>query len=487
MTDRPPSSARRRPHSAWGKVVLTLVIVAIAVGSGALALLVTPMQSVSAAGQTVQVGTASPSWDLSGPGELDLFGQQIPTSIDFVGPVRPRLELTHITLTEQLGQFVKDGLDTAGQRLTDALVSGWKRYFVWQVVITAAIAVVLFGALAGWLRWSLKATALLLVLGLLLTQAFNLGAIMVTAYTAPERMRTVNSLQQFVGGVPPPAVTQDATGSRDSIKRVVVVGDSTAAGEGNRLVAHPSIEDKLCNRSRDAFAPDLAASNGWKVTNVACSGATIRNGLLGPQEVAGRSIKPQLKNPAVAKADLVVVSIGANDVHWNVLLAMCALTLDCSNSAQQAFLQQQLAGFSRDLLQLFSQLQLLPNHPTVVVNQYYNPFPGSVDCLKSHGLTEAKKRSLEHQLTALNTVLAKGATAAGFRTATPNFVDHGVCAPQPYVQGLNAKAPFHPTASGQLAIALAIENALHLRGTPDQAPTSDPGPSSREPTTSERP
>jgi hypothetical protein len=72
-----------------GALAVAVTIIAIA-----LALVVTPMQRVSAAGQTVQVGATGPSWDLSGPGELDLFGQRIPTTVQFAGPVRPRLQLT---------------------------------------------------------------------------------------------------------------------------------------------------------------------------------------------------------------------------------------------------------------------------------------------------------------------------------------------------------------------------------------------------------
>jgi len=458
-----------------------VTVVLVALGSGALALVVTPMQTVTAAGQTVQVGVASPSWDLSGPGQLELFGQSIPTRIDFVGPVRPRLVLTRISLTDQLSQFATSDLGAAGERLEQSLVSGWKHYFAWQVVITALIAIVAFGAMAGWLRRTPKAAAALMAVGLVLAEAFNLGAIMLTAYTAPARLSAVGSLEDLVGGVPPPSLPPaKTTPTSQTIQRVVVVGDSVASGKGIRLVAHPSADDKICNRSRNAFAADLATSNGWKVTNLACSGATIRSGLLGPQEVAGRTLSPQLESPAVAKADLIVINIGADDVHWNVLLGLCAVTQDCANAAQRAFLQQQLSGFSRDLLQLFSQLQLLKNHPIVVVNQYYDPFPGDIDCLRSHGLTDSKRNALENDLGALNAILAKGAKAAGFRAASPNFDQHGLCSAQPYVQGLGAQAPFHPTASGQLTIALAVEDALHLHSS--STPTTSTSVPSSPPT-----
>lgn len=99
------------------------------------------MQSVPAAGQTVQVGATAPSFSLAGPGELDLFGQQIPTTTRFAGPVRPRVRLTQITLNQQLTDFTHSASGTsAAQSLETALVDGWRWYFVWQLVIVGGLA-----------------------------------------------------------------------------------------------------------------------------------------------------------------------------------------------------------------------------------------------------------------------------------------------------------------------------------------------------------
>lgn len=244
---------------------------------------------------------------------------------------------------------------------------------------------------------------------------------------------------------------------------MAVVGDSTAAGLGNRLVPHPSAADIACARSRAAFAVDLATANGWQVDNLACSGATIPTGLLGSQLAGGETLPAQLGTPTVAQADLVVVSIGANDVDWSLMLQLCAASHDCADTAMQAFFQQQLALFSQDLLHLVSGLQLLPHHPVVIINQYYDPFSGDTGCLAQTGMTATKKSTLQADLAALNDVLAKAATAAGFRTARPDFTGHGLCSDEPYVQGLHDPAPFHPTPSGELAIALADEHALRTQ------------------------
>ena len=90
------------PHRPHRQIAYAAGCLAVAAVSITVALLVTPMQPVSLAGQNLRVGAAAPSFSLSGPGELDLFGQRLPTKIAFAGPVRPRLELTQLTLGAQL-------------------------------------------------------------------------------------------------------------------------------------------------------------------------------------------------------------------------------------------------------------------------------------------------------------------------------------------------------------------------------------------------
>ncbi|MDL9978329.1 GDSL-type esterase/lipase family protein [Microbacterium sp. ASV49] len=459
---RPSDGDRLRPAPTRRRILVdALVIVLVAAASITLSLWLTPMQEVSTAGQTVAVGVTEPTWSLSGPGQLDLFGQSLPTTIQFDGPIRPRLTLSRITLSEQLTQFAA-GKDAAAT-LEDALIGGWERFFIWQAVIVALTALLLAGAAAGWLRRGWRGTGILLAGSLVLALGVDLGGVMVTAYSAPAKLARIGSLQDLVGGAPAPVLRPVPTNPADVVQRVVVVGDSTAAGLGNQPLPKGTEEDKACGRSRDAFAVDLALVNGWTVTNLACSGATIREGLLDSQSVGDRTIPAQLKDPEVAKAQVVIVSIGANDVQWTSMLELCAISASCSDNAEQAFFQQQLATFSSDYLQLLDQLQLLPSHPAVVINLYYDPVPGSVDCLKQQHITPDKQASLQADLAALNMILGRGAKAADFAVAAPDFTGHGVCTSFPYVQGVNGAAPFHPTSSGQLAIALAVEHALRLR------------------------
>ncbi len=67
-------------------------------------------------------------------------------------------------------------------------------------------------------------------------------------------------------------------------------------------------------------------------------------------------------------------------------------------------------------------------------------------------------------------MLAKGAAEFRFSSPQPDFTGHELCTSQPYVQGLSAPAPFHPTVLGQLAIALADQAALDQPGSVFQQP-----------------
>jgi lysophospholipase L1-like esterase len=456
-------------------VIYLAVGVLVTAASIAVALLVTPLQQVTVAGEQIGVGAAAPSLSLSGPGEVDLFGQRMPTTLQFTGPVRPRLTLTRITLNQQLASMFSPGHgDTPGpEAIGQSLASGWTRYFAWEAVVVAVGALLLTGAVAGWARFPLRRTLVLLGAGLLLAEAANAGGIMVTAFSAPGQLRQVGSLTGLVGQARLPAV-QTAAGAPRTDVQAVVMGDSTAAGLGNPPVADPTKLDTACHRSVDAYAADLAAVNSWNVLNLACSGATIQAGVLGPQHMGRATAPPQLAQARKAThASVVIVSIGANDLGWSGLVRLCAAAGSCDNRASTAYFQQRLATFTSQYYQLLQQLATLPSRPRVLINLYYNPFDPPSQCRDSQGLDAAKETALTGLLNALNSVLSDGAKAASVLPVQPDFTGHALCDPGPYVQGVKGRAPLHPTAAGQLAIALADEQALQQAET---TPGGSPGP-----------
>ncbi len=459
--NRPGRAASAVLARAGRWLAVLAVLVTVAAGSITAALELTPMQTVSIAGQVIQVGSTFPGLSLSGPGEVNLFGQQLATNMRFVGPVRPRLQLAQITINSELTNFVEGSKVTGAERLVGTrLASGWMHYFGWESLIAGTGALILTGAVAGWRRLSHRNTLKLLAAGLVVTEALNAGAVLITAYHARDALRRVTSLNQLVGSEPPIPHLKHKDRPLPNIQ-AVVLGDSTAAGLGLSPFSHPTRQQRACGRSSDAYAQDLASVNSWRVLNLACSGATITHGLLGAQHRGRMVLPPQVATAERARnASIVIVSIGANDMNWSQMLGYCAVVANCNDRATAAYFQQKLAAFSKVYLELLSRLAELPAHPHVIINRYYNPFSSEPECLHNLGYTPAKLTVIESRLNALNTVLAKGAAQFGFSSPQPDFSGHQLCAAQPYVQGLASPAPFHPTVLGQLAIALADQAVL---------------------------
>jgi lysophospholipase L1-like esterase len=465
----------------WIRRILTAVstgavVLTVAALSVWLSVQVTPLQSVTAVGQSIAVGAASPSLSLSGPGELDLFGEVIPTRPQFDGPIRPRLQLTHIALNAQANSITKPNQQqTVESSLSRALAAGWTRYLVWETLVAAGFAALLAIAVAGVRRSSRAAMLKMIAAAVAGVCVLNAVGVYLLASSTPKVLRQVRSIADLVGEDP----TAPPSPSGPAIKGIqaVVLGDSTAAAIGNPLVDHPDALDKACGRSRDSFAADLSAVNGWKVLNLACAGATIRNGLLGPQQLGAAKAPTQFSlAEQAAPASVVIVSIGANDIHWSAITELCAAADACDDKASSAYFQQQIAGFATDYYELLGDLTALPQHPTVLVNEYYNPFGENLDCLAAQGITTAKAKVLRSRLDDLNTVLRQGAQTFDFTDVPQHFDGHQLCSDQSFVQGPDANAPLHPTAAGDLAIALADEQALTRAAQATPSPSTGASP-----------
>ncbi|MEU0340474.1 SGNH/GDSL hydrolase family protein [Streptomyces bobili] len=426
-----------------------------------LAVRITPLQPVSAAGQTVRVGAAPLERSLSGPGQLDLFGQTIPTNPHFDGPIRPRLELTRIKEDAEVARLLRSG---DHERLTldvgRKLASGWVRYGAWETAVAAGLALLPLAAWTGLRRMPPRRTILIVAGGLALVTAVNAAGFYLLASNTPQALRDVRSLQDLVGDSPLAPVPR-AEGPPLGDVRAVALGDSTAAGSGNGPLPAPSDLDRACQRSADSYPQALARANDWNVLNLACSGATVRDGVLGVQILGEQVAPPQIAQAQRAtEASVVMVSVGANDVRWSDLVQLCAISPSCDDRFSTAFFQDRLARFALDYRRLLRILATLPQHPAVVVNEYYDPFGPDVSCLREEGFTRQKAEVLRSRLAALNAVLRQGAETAGFTAVKPDFEGHRLCSAQPYVQGPADRAPLHPTAAGALAIALADQQAL---------------------------
>ena len=453
----------------------------VTAGSIWLALQVAPLQTVSAAGQTAQVGAAVPDFSLSGPGQLDLFGQVVPTKPEFTGPIRPLLKLTHITIDDEVARLLRsDSPRTLELNLSQQLAQGWTRYFEWETLIAAGFAVVALAAVAGVGRQPYRKMAKTVVAGLVVVIAVNVGGVLLTASSTPGVLRSVKTLDDLVGADPLTAPQQAATRPLPGVQ-AVVIGDSIAAGLGNSHPPGATPLDRACGRSSESYAADLAMANTWNVLNLACSGATVQNGLLGAQVLGnGQVAPPQLAEAERAThAKVIIVSVGADDVQWSIMTRLCVASTICNDKVSNAFFAKQIGDFTRSYYELLGDLAGLPGSPAVLINQYYSPFGSDLGCLARYGITAAKEKVLAARLNQLNTVLAHGAQTFGFGITSPEFTGHELCAADPWVQGPDDPAPLHPNAAGELAIALADQQALPkvqgLVPSPSPTPTLSAG------------
>ena len=436
---------------------------------------------MSAAGQTAQVGAAWSDFSLSGPGELDLFGQVMATRPRFAGPIRPLLKLTHITIDPRVAQLLRSDSPRALElNLSQQLAQGWTRYFEWETLIAAGFAVIALIAVAGLRRQSHQAMAKTVVAGLAVVTVVNVGGVLLTASSTPRVLRSVKTLEDLVGADAVTAAPQAGARPLPGVQ-AVVLGDSTAAAMGNPVAPDASALDKACGRSDESYAADLATVNNWNVLNLACSGATVPNGLLGVQVLGDGQVAPSqlVEAERATHAKVIIVSVGADDVQWSIMTRLCAASAVCNDKVSAAFFSKQIGDFTRRYYQLLGDLASLPGSPAVLINQYYSPFGATLGCLSRYGINAAKVKVLTARLGQLNAVLAQGAQTFGFGVTEPPFTGHELCTPDPYVQGPGDPAPLHPTAAGELAIALADQQVLPkvegLVPAPSPSPSLSPG------------
>ena len=133
---------------------------------------------------------------------------------------------------------------------------------------------------------------------------------------------------------------------------IVVIGDSIASGEGIAYgytynsagmywtggVTNPvwQGEYQLCHDTPQAYGDVVAAKVGGTLAKFACTGSTYDNGIVSARQYQGTTYRPaqfgnwsagtQL-NPAydAAKPDVVIVTLGADDVSFADILHYCIL------------------------------------------------------------------------------------------------------------------------------------------------------------------
>lgn len=245
----------------------------------------------------------------------------------------------------------------------------------------------------------------------------------------------------------------------------VALGDSVAAGVGLDEYSDSS----ACDRTTQAYPAVLAAKLQYKLQSVACGGATTQDGLMGAQDVNRLIVTPQIKAATTGqKPQLITLTIGANDAGWTTFLQKC-YTASCGSSSDTDAVSAGVATAASNIRQALDQIRSTypTGTPQVVITGYYQLFPASptAGCAELTGIDTSELSWIASLQSSLNTALQTAGSGYDFVRYVPiSFAGHELCTADPWIQGLGAKAAYHPTAAGQAAIADQIARAMPTAG-----------------------
>jgi lysophospholipase L1-like esterase len=248
-------------------------------------------------------------------------------------------------------------------------------------------------------------------------------------------------------------------------KNYVALGDSVAAGVGLTPLTAPTADDTACGRTAEAYPQLLATDLGMNLTSVACSGA-VASDLYYQQDVGDRNLPAQIDAAfASGTPDVVTLTVGANDLHWNDFVHYCYIA--ACGGERSDWVTKAARGYLRaELFWAFGEINTLSNGhpPKVIVTGYFTPLSTeALACGDTQGLTTDEINWLNSQATQLNQAIYSVTQWFDFTTyVAVNFGGHELCTADPWVQGVSAAQPYHPTAAGQRAMAYAIRAELGL-------------------------
>lgn len=310
---------------------------------------------------------------------------------------------------------------------------------------------------------------------------------------------------------------------------VVSIGDSIASGEGiaygyrydanppmhwNDGTASPTWEGPypLCHVTPEAFGDTVAKELRASYTNFACTGSTYSNGVTGPRTVTqngslvtyrpaqfGNWFARTDLNAAydAARPDLVLISLGADDVDFVQIVTACVIasvtsptTCTASNpgSVVRSDLIDRLPTLSSDYKSLVRAIQergraAKPSKvPFIVFSTYPNPLPApgadiSIGvCPDAAHLNAAQISYLSSLVSRINGDIRSSVAGSSGVAVTDSYgayAGHQLCSKDPWVYGPSvllvnpaSTAPYHPTPAGQQALAAAVLRVLppSLRG-----------------------
>lgn len=223
-----------------------------------------------------------------------------------------------------------------------------------------------------------------------------------------------------------------------------VLGDSYGSGFGV-----PPYE--ACGRSQSAYGVLVDGRARLELDDfVACGGATTTSLVTGGQLTA-----------LDGDTDLVLLSIGGNDIGWSQAVTACLGGTDAQCAGAAALVRGRITTVLPGLLDtLHAQIRAAAPGARVVVTGYARLFSPEYGAYL--GASAAEQQVLNDGADQLNGVVAAAAARHGFDfvDVTDRFVGHGVNSPEPWLLGAFDPGAFHPNLAGYEAYAGAVTAAI---------------------------
>ncbi len=184
-------------------------------------------------------------------------------------------------------------------------------------------------------------------------------------------------------------------------RSIVVLGDSIASGEGINYgytyytgfpnhwtggTKNPSWagDHPLCHQSLQAYGDLVATAFTADLATFACTGSTYENGIAFDRRYGGQLYRPaqfgdwlsmRQLNPAydAAKPDTVIITLGADDVHFADILTFCATGYTATDAAEVdtiASLRDPGARIRANYAAKFPTLEALTGRPQRLESSY---------------------------------------------------------------------------------------------------------------------
>jgi lysophospholipase L1-like esterase len=237
-------------------------------------------------------------------------------------------------------------------------------------------------------------------------------------------------------------------------RKYAALGDSVAAGLG----LSGQYGDARCGRTTQSYPYLVAQQKGGMIlVQAACKGATVGD-LVTQQGVSGPNISSQLSQVyADGPPSLITITAGANDLGWIQFITKCYVAT-CGTATDTAATSALRTAMELKYRFALSEIQFRSNGhpPQVLVTGYYNPISNFCKG-KQQFATNAEIDWLNSERNKLNQSIRNATAGYSFvKYASANFDQHGLCAAEPWSQGINDPAPLHPTARGQQEIAKSV-------------------------------